>query len=163
MQTITCPKGCCILKVVPYEVFQGEVFKTRRKRKAGVFIKDSNTNRVLIVQSRGNFWGLPKGTVQYGETDRLCAVREVKEETGLSISMENFSKATKIYNNAIYFYLEMTQCNVSIQKELLDNDANGIGWIKPECLKDSILKGTVKLNKHCKIVFQRFEGINLES
>lgn len=158
-EKITCPKGCCTLKTIPYESFRGLVFRTRRKRKAGVYIKDCSSNKILLVQSRGNFWGPPKGTVQYGESDRLCAVREVKEETGLDISMDDFGKSTNIYNSAIYFFLDMKECEVDIQEHLIDNDANGIGWINIECLQECVRNTTISLNKHCKIVLERFENI----
>ena len=39
-------------------------------------------NELLMIFRRG-FWDLPKGKVDEGETLEQCAVREVKEETGL--------------------------------------------------------------------------------
>lgn len=41
---------------------------------------------VLVLQHNGD-WGLPKGHVEAGETDAQTAVREVREETGLSITL----------------------------------------------------------------------------
>ena len=42
---------------------------------------------VLIRQHNGD-WGLPKGHVERGESDEQAAVREVKEETGLSVELD---------------------------------------------------------------------------
>jgi len=39
--------------------------------------------KVLFIYRRGN-WDLPKGKMEDGETKRVSAIREVKEETGLS-------------------------------------------------------------------------------
>lgn len=42
----------------------------------------SSTYFLLILDSYGN-WGLPKGHVECGESNRVAAMREVIEETGL--------------------------------------------------------------------------------
>lgn len=157
MDIFICPNGCCTIKIVPYPVRKDPSEKIkRRKRKAGVFIYDPGTNKVLLVQSRGNFWGPPKGTLQYGESDRICAIREVKEETGLTISDNDFSRALKIYNRAIYYYMEHSECDVEVQTHVYKNDANGIGWIKLECLAKCIENGNICLSQHCRMVFQKF-------
>lgn len=164
METVTCPNGCCKLKVKPYIAPKDSYPKVRRhRRKAGVFIYDPKNDKVLLVQSRGNLWGAPKGTLQYGEDDRQCAVREVKEETGLKISENDFSRAAKIYNTAIYFYLEMNECEVNIQENTYDNDANGIGWVKTDCLNQLIENGNIILNQHCRIIFSRFHNRDFSS
>jgi hypothetical protein len=132
--------------------------KRRNYIKAGVFIYDPGEDRVLLVQSRGHLWGPPKGSLEYGENEIECAVREVKEETGIDVSSSNFLKATKIKNRAIYFYMEMDKCDVTVQNNINDeiNDANGITWIKRECLSECIYNGHIVLNQHCKIVFKRY-------
>lgn len=158
METFTCPNGCCDIKIKPYiepkDPFERVI---RSKNKAGVFIYDPKTDKVLLVQSRGNFWGPPKGTLQYDESERQCAIREVKEETGLNISDYDFTKAIRIRNRAIYFYLEMDKCEVTVQDHIAGNDANGIGWIKPDCLKKCIENGNISLSQHCRIVFSKFQ------
>ncbi len=42
---------------------------------------------VLVCQHDGD-WGLPKGHVEPGESDRHAATREVKEEAGLSVELD---------------------------------------------------------------------------
>lgn len=157
MEIFTCPDKCCTIKIKPY-VHAKDPFERvrRRRRKAGVFIYDPQSDKVLLIQSRGNLWGLPKGTINYGETERQCAIREVKEETGLTISDDSFTKAAKIYNCAIYFYMEMKECEVSIQDHIYENDANGIGWIKMSCLQKCVENGNISLSKHSRIVFRKF-------
>lgn len=49
--------------------------------------------KILLVRHRkGNrlYWVLPGGRLEYGETFQECAVRELKEETGLDIAVERF-------------------------------------------------------------------------
>lgn len=157
----TCNNKCCRLQIDKYVQPQINTYYRKRK-KAGVFIFDPKTDKILLVQSRGNLWGPPKGGINQNETERNCAVREVKEETGLDIDMDNFTKAIKIKNKAIYFYLEQSECDVNIQR-YLGNDANGIGWIKIECLHNLLDKGEISLSKHCFIVLKKFLNIDLES
>ncbi len=53
----------------------------------------SDDNRILLVRHRkGNrqYWVLPGGRLEYGETFKECAVREMKEETGFDVMVERF-------------------------------------------------------------------------
>lgn len=159
MQTFTCPDKCCTIKIKPYINVRYPFEKNRKCQKAGVFIYDPITDKVLLVQSRGRLWGPPKGTLHYEETERQCAVREVKEETGLDISADDFTQSTKICNRAIYFYLERGECEVNVQEHIYGNDANGICWIKPSCLKKCIDDGNISLSRHCRTVFSKFKNI----
>lgn len=157
MSKYRCENGCCMLEIKNYTA-NPSYNSSRKRRKAGVFIYDPNTDKVLLVQSRGQLWGPPKGTLEIGESDRICAVREVKEETGLSVNEKNFSRAAIIHNRAIYYYLEHPVCDVTVQDHIHNNDANGIGWIKLECLEKCVRNGNIVLSKHCIKVFQRFKN-----
>lgn len=163
MENYKCLDGCCTLKIKTYKNPTPLYENWKSKRKAGVFIYDPKSDKVLIVQSNGNLWGLPKGTVKYGESERLCAVREVKEETGLDISFNDFTQAVKLYNTAIYFYLEMDECTVYVQNSTIDNDVNGVGWIKPSCLYKCVNNGNITLTQHCRYVFARLKSIYFPS
>jgi ADP-ribose pyrophosphatase YjhB (NUDIX family) len=99
--------------------------------------------------------------MKYGETWLSCAIREVKEETGLDINQDDFLKAFKIKNTSFYFYLEMRECDLMVQHTVLDNDANGIGWIKITCLLEMINNKQLEINKHCKILINKFLKINI--
>ena len=151
-----CRDKCCLVKIKTYRPTPR--YFNRNHRKAGVFIYDPKEDRVLLVQSRGHLWGPPKGTLNLGEQDRYCAVREVKEETGLDVSFDDFTRAVKIRNRAVYYYLEMdTPPNsyINVQDTIDDNDANGITWIKMKCLENAISDGNIVLNHYAKIVFKK--------
>lgn len=50
--------------------------------KAGGGLVFNEKDELLMIFRRG-FWDLPKGKLDEGETIEACAVREIKEETGL--------------------------------------------------------------------------------
>ena len=151
MQTYFCRNSCCTIKIKKYQHTQKNFNKNTKK--AGVFIYDPQEERILLVQSRGNLWGPPKGTIEIGENETECAIREVKEETGLDISSGNFTRYVKLSNKAICYYLEMKTCDVSVQDS---NDATGIMWIKIKCLEKAISKGDITINHYAKFVFNSF-------
>lgn len=154
MNIYYCDNKCCKIKIKSY--VKNFKFFNRNYKKAGIFIFDPKTDKVLLVQSRGHLWGPPKGTANIGEHFKLCAVRETEEETGIKINPEKLNRYVKINNKAVYYYLEMDECEINIQNKIKDNDANGITWIKLNCLEKSIMNGNIVLNHYAKIVFKKF-------
>jgi len=71
----------------------------RPKRKPGKVIPTtrvsviviSDDGKILLVRHRKGikqYWVLPGGRLEYGETFSECAVRELKEETGLEVAVD---------------------------------------------------------------------------
>ncbi len=68
---------------------------------------------VLVGRARENFWVLPKGTPQPGETTEQVALREVSEETGVSARIVAelgsihywFSRRGVRFNKEVFYYL----------------------------------------------------------
>ena len=153
-----CKNKCCTILIKEYtdRYTQFSIYP----RKAGALIYDPQTDSVLLVQSRGQYWGIPKGTLEDGETSKTCAIREVYEETGILLSSRDFKDMTRIKNRAVYFYVEMDKIPVTIQEhnDNDSNDANGICWIKLDCLDECIRTGNISLNSHTKLVLARFLG-----
>jgi len=159
-KTYKCKHGCCIIKIKnTIGVNFTPISYKKNKRKAGVFIYDPFEDRVLLVQSRGNLWGFPKGTTNLNENVKDCAIREVREETGININPKNLKNWINIKNHSIYYYLEMKMCEVEVQEneELESNDANGITWIKINCLKQFIINGNITLNHHCNVILNKYK------
>ena len=125
MTVYDCFEGCCKIEVIEYKTSSKDK-KPKRKlnKKAGMFIYDYNSGKVLLVQSRGNLWGVPKGTFEPNETEKECAIREVQEETGLEISESKLTKVSQIESNAFYYYVNIKQVDVTIQTTVVDNDAS---------------------------------------
>jgi len=136
------------------------IFTPRNTKKAGVFIYDPTTMKVLLVQSRGNLWGPPKGSCESAESFKKCALREVYEETGVELGDDTISDSKQfIFNNSHYFYCEMNEVAVTLESPMLSsgsNDASGIGWFKVDCLKELINSGIININMHCKLLIEYF-------
>lgn len=161
MNVIYCSKGCCYLKTSKYKEKFDRVYKSRYK--CGIFIYDKINDKILIVQSNGKLWGIPKGTIKKYETPEECAIREVKEETGLTFLKEELRISTKIRNKGTYYYIEKEMEDVDIQYTTEENDVNSLGWIKPSCLIMSVKQDKMKVNKHFEILFKRFLNIDIYS
>jgi len=58
----------------------------KRAQSAGgvVFRRDGDQPRILLLRHTSGKWMLPKGTIETGETPEAVALREVREETGIS-------------------------------------------------------------------------------
>lgn len=159
-----CINKCCTFKTTKYIHNEDHMdFPMRKKFKCGCFIYDPFKKKILIVQSRGAFWGPPKGSSHVGETPMECAIREVKEETGLDIFPEELTKFIRLKNRAIYYYIEMPECEVSVQRTMKGNDANAISWCNKDCLIEMINFKYLQINQHMrflldKIIFQNYFG-----
>ena len=61
--------------------------KLERSCGAVVFTQEGGQIRYVIVQSKEGFYGFPKGHMEPGETEEETALREIREETGLKVSL----------------------------------------------------------------------------
>ena len=57
------------------------------KVRVGVVLLDEQHRLLLLRQNNRPFWVLPGGTLEPGESLAQCAIRELKEETNLDISV----------------------------------------------------------------------------
>ena len=156
-----CSNKCCKIKITPY-IKSNIIYNNFSTYKAGIFIFDPQNQKILLVQSNGNLWGIPKGTIQKNESFAECAIREVYEETGLVFNTNNFIKDIYVYENARYFYVEKSETEIEIQKNPNNNDANGISWIKINCLKSCVQNGNIEINSHTRILLKKFLNINIK-
>ena len=63
----------------------------RREKSCGAIVYREGHGQIelLLIKHRfGGHWSFPKGHMESGETEVQTALREVKEETGLSIQLE---------------------------------------------------------------------------
>ncbi len=105
-----------------------------REHSAGIIIfrRIQDKKLYLLLHYEAGHWGLPKGHVEYGESDTEAALREVTEETSLyNIDIDqNFKEElkymfhrgdTKILKTVTFFLGETNQEDVEISKEHKDH------------------------------------------
>lgn len=164
---VFCPSKCCRFTMAPsvltWDTIQYAHSKIR-KRKAGVFMYDPTLKKVLLVQSRGDKWGFPKGTMEDGETIEECAIREVLEETGIRLTLAQIHTYLKFrIDKATYYYAIVNSTLNMYQTEpetSIHNDATGIVWISLDCLVACVQQGQMLLNSHCKKLLGKILKIN---
>ncbi len=119
-------------------------------------------------------WGWPKGRKKNKlENDKICAEREVEEETGLKLSkdiVKFISKKTLresfIGFNGLSYIGNFYMALVNKEYDIKPNDTYEIGdcsWIKYDILKKSMSKARVKLLDSAYQILsnERSKGINI--
>lgn len=97
-----------------------------------VYRKSSGQIELLLIQNRfGGHWSFPKGHVEGEETEVQTALREVKEETGLDIQLEDgFRQAVEYFpkpnikKQVVYFLGQAQNMEIKRQKE----EISRIAW-----------------------------------
>lgn len=97
---------------------------------AACVVLDRVGNVLLIRRSDNNQWQIPGGVVENGEQPTAAALREVYEETGVSVSL---MKLSGVYSNfetgviAFVFLAKYVQGTLRVSEESKD-----VVWAAPE-------------------------------
>jgi 8-oxo-dGTP pyrophosphatase MutT (NUDIX family) len=100
---------------------------TEKSCGAVVFKKDSEINYLLLQYEAGH-WDFVKGNVEKGETEQETAVRELREETGISNArfMDGFRErisyyykrqGTTVFKEVVFFLMESGTKEVKLSFE----------------------------------------------
>ncbi len=108
---------------------------------AVVFTKDDGYIKYVIVESKAGVCGFPKGHMEGSETEKETALREILEETGLTVDIiDSFrtqdsytfvSNGRSISKSVVYFLAEYSAQIPTVQIEEL----NGIRLM---CFEDAV-------------------------
>lgn len=110
--------------------------------------------RILLVHRRDNdLWALPGGGMELGESIAQCAVREVKEETGLDVQITGL---VGVYTNPRHVIAyddgevrqQFSLCFTTRLlggEPLIDAESTDIAWISPENLDDLTIHPSMRL------------------
>ena len=90
-----------------------------------IFHKTKQNTKVLLVKNNnGRYWSFPKGHIEEGETEQETAIREIKEETGLDVTLtpgfreiSEYCPFGKIRKRVVFFLAQAFTDNVTIQEE----------------------------------------------
>ena len=102
----------------------------KKEKSCGCVIIENN-KVLLILQQNDAYWGFPKGHVENGETEIQTAKREVKEEVGLDVKIDENKRYVTNYlvrdeiDKTSVFYIA-TPIGGKIQKQ--DSEVKEVKW-----------------------------------
>ena len=116
---------------------------------AGGGLVDNGKGEYLFMFRRGK-WDLPKGKLDPGETIEECAVREVREETGLQqVKLgEALLTTYHTYDESGHHILKeshwfrMSASDIGSMKPQLEEQITELKWVEPGPAIDELLKNT---------------------
>ena len=93
----------------------------------------STNGRVLLTKRDsdlgGTKWALPSGYIEYDEDFLTAAIREVKEETGLDVSIESIINVESAFVSPRYHFLTVYLLAHVVGGELMaGDDATAVDW-----------------------------------
>lgn len=109
-------------------VLYGGVKNMIKEKSCGAIIchfdKPNDMKILLIKHKNGGHWSFPKGHVEFGESEKQTALREIKEETGLDVElMDGFRKSVtytpkpNVIKEVVYFMAVSNSKDTEIQEE----------------------------------------------
>jgi ADP-ribose pyrophosphatase YjhB (NUDIX family) len=107
-----------------YQTYNKSHYKNKDIRCGGIII-NNNLDSIIIVLNRESKlkgehkWGLPKGHIKYGENFSQCAQREIEEETGLNLQINERHPRIKI-NDTYYFIIILDENTPLIPKDTIE-------------------------------------------
>ena len=112
------------------------------EKTAGMILINKKLDKILLIRSKGGFWGFTKGHRKKEDKNSLDnAIREVKEETNIKVKKDqNISKKKYI----IYQYFFRRNSKKPLERKN--------GWIKKE-----IVFFAAMINEKTKIKIQKSE------
>ncbi len=107
-----------------------DVKKKVRATTGAVIVKDG---KVLLIK-RGHepfkdYWAIPGGHIDYGETAEQAIIREIKEETGLTFCPAFIGYVDELYPDINWHGEVLLFKGTVTGQEMIDNEEIvGIGW-----------------------------------
>lgn len=93
---------------------------------------DQQPQYLLLKSATSDFWGFPKGHVEGNETDIETAVREIREETSLEVTVDPTFHADLDYDmknghhKHVVLYTSEVPADVAIKRQV--EEISDFGW-----------------------------------
>ncbi len=155
-KTVMNCKGCVVVESKGVSDVNRHPFDIGPKPpKAGCII--TCHDKYLFVQTLHETWGFPKGSIEKGETEVECAVREVREETGVDVNVDEnkYWKTSKIK----LFLVEMELCGDKLFDSFKQSsEITGIALVCVECVQNKLKR----FNTYARDYFFEVHDLQLE-
>ncbi len=107
--------------------------KTEKSCGAVVFREYDNKTQILLIRHlNGGHWAFPKGHVENGETEEETALREILEETGLTVQLDSgyrkvvtYSPRRDVVKDVVYF-VALADDSVAVAQE---GEISRVKWV----------------------------------
>ena len=130
--------GCCPIP----DSIQTKMLERKPKLVVGVLVR--NRNKFLLaretLEGGKDYWIVPGGKVEFGETIEEAAKREIKEETGIKPSKLRFlaykeAIAAKYNYHTVIFFFEARTDKTKLKKDIEGKVIESKWFTKREALK----------------------------
>jgi ADP-ribose pyrophosphatase YjhB (NUDIX family) len=100
----------------------------------GAVVHDEHGRLLLIRRGHApgrGLWSVPGGRVEAGETEAAAVVREVAEETGLTVVAEGVLGRVRIPGDGVVFTVADFGCRLGVpgQRPVAGDDADEVAWV----------------------------------
>jgi len=119
-------------------------------RRCGVILKDQRTGAILTVRGlNSGIWSFPKGSANIGEEDKVAAMREMKEETGLTVNLGG-SKKIRMYNQNVIYYIKMVDMEDYNPFPADRNEVDQVKWFRQVDFQKERINCDIKFYLMCR-------------
>ncbi len=117
----------------------------KKEKSCGALVLRKNKDSYDIILLRhkfGGHWSFPKGHVEQGETEQQTAIREVKEETGVSIDlMDGFRESVEFFpkpgvKKQVVYFLANAQDDTLVRQV---EEISELRWVPLEIASDMMV------------------------
>lgn len=155
----------------PGTIFKDKIYKQARQhhyvvdeRSAGavLFNAGGHEPEYLLLHYTAGHWDFPKGNIEAGETERQTAIREIREETGITdvtfiegfrqVVSYRYRKGRRVVSKEVALFLAQTKTNAVV----ISHEHIGYAWRKyDDAMKQLTFKNAKNLLAAAKAFMQK--------
>lgn len=100
-------------------------YRPRSMRVHGTICVGPSGRFLLVRGAKTGIWSFPKGHLKYGELGQECALRELKEETGIELPRNTYRRVLELFKQNEYFCYQIPEVEPQPQDAAEISEA---GW-----------------------------------